>query len=430
MAKQTDINLRSTVFYQVFPRQHSKTHDFQGLIQDLDRIRFMGVDVLYLLPIHPIGEVLRKGKTGSPYSIKDYYQIDPAYGTMDDFHQLIEEARKRKMKVMMDIVINHTARDSVLTKEHPNWFYRKPDGSLANRVGDWSDITDLDYRILDIRHYMLDMLAFWAAKVDGFRCDVAPMLPIDFWLEARNRIQHINPNFIWLSESVHPGFIRYLRGLGYDCHSDSEMFQAFDICYDYDIYEAMDDYLQDGSKLSLWLEAIERQESIYPKNYVKLRSFENHDQRRLRSKVRDDKHFETMVALSYFLKGPMFIYAGMEHQVEQTPSLFEKDLIPWNQARSIESLIRKLSDIKHRSIFTYGHFEIHHKDQVAVLSYTFEQTFLVGLFNLEPTSQINVPLKDGTYTDIYSNRTHIVKEGRLTLTDTPIWIETEKGNRR
>src|SRR5690554_6508293 len=205
MAKQSDINLRSKVFYQVFPRQHSKKQNFMGIVEDLDRIKSLGVDVIYLLPIHPIGQLQRKGLKGSPYSIVDYYKIDESLGTLDDLKHLINEIHKRDMKVMMDIVINHTSRDSVLTQKHPEWFYKKADGSFANRVGDWSDITDLKYDLDEVRNYFIDVLIYWAQYVDGYRCDVAPLLPIDFWIEARKQVDQINPNHIWLTESVHPG---------------------------------------------------------------------------------------------------------------------------------------------------------------------------------------------------------------------------------
>src|SRR5690606_30545038 len=125
----------------------------------------------------------------------------------------------------------------------------------------------------------------------------------------------------------HPGFIKYLRDMGYDCFSDAEMYQAFDICYDYDIFDHMTAYLEDPSKLSTCLSEIERQDVSYPRNYVKLRSFENHDQKRLRSKVRDETHFIQMISLNFFLKESAFIYAGEEHQVDKEPSLFEDDLV-------------------------------------------------------------------------------------------------------
>lgn len=426
MAKQTDLNLRSYTFYQVFPRQHSTSNDFLGVIKDLDRIKSLGTDVIYFLPIHPIGKKARKGLEGSPYSIVDYMEVHQGLGTIDDFKELVKKAHDLNMKVMIDIVFNHTSRDSKLVKEKPEWFYKNEKGEFANRIGDWSDITDLDFSKRPVWDYLIDVLKYWGAIVDGFRCDVAPLLPIDFWKEARTEVEKINPDLIWLTESVHPGFIKYLRDMGYDCSSDSEMYQAFDICYDYDIFDYMNDYLKDGKKLSRWLEEIARQDVTYPKNYIKLRSFENHDQSRLRSKVRDHEHFMQMIALMFFLKGAAFIYAGQEHAVNHVPSLFENDLIPWNKEASIESYIQRLSALKKQPIFISGNYNMHHSVDVAVLSYTYQNQFLVGVFNLELSKSVEVPLIDGIYTNFINEEDIEVKNGKIELNSTPIIIDTLK----
>ncbi len=428
MAKQTSHSLRNLTFYQVFVRQHSATQDFNGLIADLDRIKSLGVDVLYLLPIHPIGKKMRKGSKGSPYAVFDYYQIDENYGTMTDFDRLVEAVHQRDMKIMMDIVINHTAKDSVLTEKHPDWFYHKPNGEFANRVGNWSDITDLDYQHQAVWDYMINMLAYWAKHVDGFRCDVAPLLPIDFWMAARTKIDQINPELIWLSESVHPSFIKYLRDLGYDCSTDSQMYQAFDICYDYDIFEHFEAYLKTPSMLHKWMDEIYRQETTYPKNYVKLRSFENHDQARLHERVRDDQHFVMLVSLSFFLRGAAFIYAGMEHMVDHRPDLFEDDLIVWQPNRSIEPLIKKLSKLKKDPMFSTANFHMHNHDQAVVLSYENKKTCIVGIFNLENAKIIPVPLLDGTYTNLLDLTPVTITAHQITGTTEPIIIKTSRGN--
>ena len=428
MAKQTKTSLRNLTFYQVFVRQHSKTQDFKGVILDLDRIKSLGVDVLYLWPIHPIGIKARKGSKGSPYVVFNNYQIDPEYGTLADFDHLVEAAHEKGMKVMIDIVINHTSRDSVLTEKHPDWFYHKPNGEFANRVGDWSDITDLNYDNKAVWDYMINMLTYWAKHVDGFRCDVAPLLPIDFWMEARQKIDQINPNLIWLSESVHPGFIKYLRDMGYDCSTDSQIYQAFDICYDYDIFDYMDHYLQGKNSLKKWLEEVFRQETVYPKNYVKLRSFENHDQQRLRAKTKDDHQFIEMVALSFFLKGAAFIYAGQEHMIDHRPTLFEDDLVLWQKDRSIEPLIRKLTKIKKDVIFKEGNFYMHEHEKAAVFAYTYKKDALIGIFNVDDVHEIPVPLLDGAYVNLVNGHDVIIKSGKVSGVQEPIIIKTNKGN--
>jgi len=430
MAKQTDLNLRSKTFYQVFPRQHSQKQNFKGIIEDLDRIKNMGVDILYLLPIHPIGKKARKGTKGSPYSIIDYYKIDESLGSKEEFIELIEQAHQRNMKVMIDIVFNHTSRDSILTNQHPEWFYKNESGGFANRVGDWSDITDLDFNQRPVWDYLIGVLRYWAEIVDGFRCDVAPLLPIEFWIEARKEVEKINPYMIWLTESVHGSFIKYLRDRGFECSSDSQMYEAFDICYDYDIYEFMNDYLADPKKLSRWLEEIYHQEYVYPKNYIKLRSFENHDQPRLRSKVRDHVHFMQMITLMFFVKGSPFIYAGQEHEIDHAPNLFEDDLIKWQPKDSIEADLKVLANLKKHKIFIDGIYEMHHSVDVAVLSYVYEKQFLLGIFNLENLKQVEVPLIDGDYLNILNNEMIHVTHGTIELDHQPVIINTTKDDRK
>ena len=145
MSKRTDPALRNLTVYSIFVRNHSPEGHFNGVIKDLDRIRSLGVDALWLMPIHPIGRDKRKGSSGSPYAISDYRGINPEYGTMDDFKRLLDEAHSRDMKVLIDVVFNHTSPDSLLQKVHPEWFWNTPDGKTGNRIGDWSDIIDLDY---------------------------------------------------------------------------------------------------------------------------------------------------------------------------------------------------------------------------------------------------------------------------------------------
>jgi len=431
MAKQTNIDMRGLTIYQVFPRQHSQKQNFEGVRDDLDRIANMGVDIIYLLPFHPIGKVERKGLKGSPYSIVDFYKIDEDLGTLKDLKTLIKKAHDKGMKVMMDIVFNHTSKDSVLTVEHPDWFYRKPDGSLANRVGDWSDITDLNYELPEVASYFTDVLIYWAQIVDGFRCDVAPLLPIDFWVNARAAVEKVNPNMIWLTESVHPEFIKYIRDLGYDCSSDGQMYEAFDMAYEYDIFDFMDAYLlKDSKNLSRWLKEIYRQEMIYPKNYIKIRGFENHDQKRIREKVRDHDHFINMITMMFFLKGTAFIYAGVEHEIDHLPNLFEDDLIVWNEKKSLESYLKKLIHMKKDPIFSHGSFELNAHEQAAVFSYTFKDEFVLGIFNLENIDQIDLPLQDGIYEDFLSKDRIEVKHGKIALGKKPLIIKTDKGRRR
>ena len=420
MANQTNLDLRNQVIYQVYPRQYSKEGTFEALRKDLDRIVDLGISILYLLPIHPIGHVGRKGVDGCPYSISDYYGIAEELGTMDDFDRLVKDAHEKGLKVMLDIVFNHTSRDSKLTIEHPEWFYKNDDGGFANRIGDWSDVTDLTYEDPKQWTYLIDNLVFWAKKVDGFRCDVAPMVPLKFWQEAREAVEKVSKGHVWLTESVHPHFIQYIRSLGHDAHSDGEMYQAFDIGYDYDIDDFYEGYLKGENSLSSYLDAVEKQDFMYPKNYIKLRAFENHDKSRLRAKVKDEDMFKNMLAMSFFFKGTPMLYNGVEVMSTKHLTLFDKDPIDWDEHQDITSFLKQLITLKKHPLNRDGHFKVHYKDGGAVLSYELNQQKMVGLFNIEGTVLHNIPLEPGIYKNALTNQ-------EITIYDTyqgksPVWI--------
>ena len=208
MAMQTDAALRRSVIYEVYVRSHTPEGTFRAIEPDLDRIAALGVDIVWFMPIHPIGEQNKKGSLGCPYANRDYRTVNPEYGTLEDFLHLVEEIHKRGMKCIIDVVYNHTSPDSTLVTEHPEYFYRKPDGTRGNKVGDWTDVVDLDYENRALWQYQIDSLCYWAQYVDGFRCDVASTVPVAFWQAARQAVEQVRPGAIWLGESVHLAHIR------------------------------------------------------------------------------------------------------------------------------------------------------------------------------------------------------------------------------
>jgi glycosidase len=373
-----------------------------------------------LLPIHPIGHVGRKGVDGCPYSISDYYGIAEELGTMNDFDRLVEEAHQKGLKVMLDIVFNHTSRDSKLTKEHPEWFYKNEDGGFANRIGDWSDVTDLTYEDPKQWTYLIDNLIFWAKKVDGFRCDVAPLVPLEFWQEAREAVEKVSEGHVWLTESVHPHFIQYIRSLGHDAHSDGEMYEVFDIGYDYDIDDFYEGYLKGEVSFSSYIEAVEKQDFMYPKNYIKLRAFENHDKSRLSAKVKDEYMFKNMLAMSFFFKGTPMLYNGVEVMSTKHLTLFDKDPIDWQEHEDITSFLKQLIALKKHPLNRDGHFKVHFKDGGAVLSYELNNQKMVGLFNVEGTLLQNIPLEPGTYKNALTNQDITISSSYQGKE--PVWI--------
>lgn len=427
MAKNTSANLRNQVIYQVFVRQHSKTGDFKGLIEDLDRISNLGVDILYLLPIHPIGQKNKKGTLGCPYSIQDYRKINPRLGTLEDFKKLIEETHKRNMKLMIDVVFNHTSRDSYILQTHPEWMYKK-NGMFSGKVGDWWDVTDLDYSHKGLWKELIDTLCFWAKLgVDGFRCDVASMVPLEFWIEARKALKEINSDFIMLAESIDLGFIKQIRDSGFEAASDCELYEAFDMEYDYDIWKKYERYLETREGLEEWLDGLRMQESIYPKNYVKIHALENHDRKRAAMFVRDGVRLRNLNALIYFLKGTTFIYAGQEACEEKLESLFDIDLVDWTTIGkyNMPEVMKQCYKLKKDPILTKGIYTIHETNlEVVHISYQTQDKTLECVFNIGNVEG-NIPsvLQNGEYKNLFDNETILIHNGMLQIGSNPIIIK-------
>lgn len=433
MAKNTDLVLKQSVIYQVYNRNHNESGTFRELIEDLPRIKSLGVDIVYLLPIHPIGKKDKKGELGCPYSISDYRLINSEYGTLEDFLALIKETHKLGMKLMIDVVYNHTSRDSYLLNHFPEWFYKNDKGEFANRVGDWSDITDFDYsRDGRLWEELIDILKYWATLgVDGYRCDVASFVPIEFWVRARTEIAKINPHFIWLAETVDKGFIQTIRSLGFLVHSDCEMYQAFDICYDYDVYHSFKSYLIGKTPLEQYIGQLQEQEVIYPGNYIKLRCLENHDQDRIASLVKIVEQLKLWTSFVYLQKGTTMIYAGQEASCKHTPSLFDVDKVDWStyNENGIADLMRKLAQLKKDEIMRDGFYTIEMGDitESVILKYESQIKKRVAIFNFGlKTGEIRVDIPDGSYVNLLTDASIVVNNGEICLGVDPILIDVDK----
>ena len=433
MALDTNLSLRQSVIYQVYNRNHNESGTFRELIGDLKRIKQLGVDILYLLPIHPIGKKDKKGSLGCPYSIQDYREVNPEYGTLEDFKDLIKATHEHGMKLMIDVVYNHTSRDSVLLKTHPEWFYKNDEGEFANRIGDWSDVTDLDYtKDVALWDELIDILKYWAALgVDGYRCDVASFIPIKFWIKARSEVAKINPDFIWLAESVDGGFIKGVRSLGYEVCSDSELYQAFDICYDYDVYCYFKDYLLGKSSLAEYVKRVQLQEYIYPGNYVKLRCLENHDQTRIASLVQSKEQLNMWTAFNYLQKGATMIYAGQEAGCQHQPSLFDVDKVDWSQYNEagMADLMKQLAIIKKDPVMSEGYYEIElgTVSDTVYLSYESSVKQRLAIFNFSlKVGDLFIDVADGLYKNLLTQQDVIVKNKTVTLSNEPIIFDINK----
>ena len=425
MAANTDPKLQNQIIYSVYVRNHTPEGTFRAVIPDLDRIRALGTDIIWFLPIHPIGVEGKKGTLGCPYANRDYRSVNPAYGTMDDFKELVREIHTRGMKCMIDVVYNHTSPDSTLYHEHPDFFYRNADGKPGNKMGDWSDVIDLDYRNKALWDYQIESLKFWAGIVDGFRCDVAPLVPLEFWKRARAEVATVRPGCFWLCESVERGFHVAARAQGFASLSDAELYQAFDAAYDYDVYPYFRDYLEGTITLVQYADRLDAQEWLYPDNYVKLRFLENHDRARAAHILPEETVRRNWTAFNYFQRGLTLVYAGQEVDDPHVPSLFDKDPVHWQTGRDQSEFLTRLAAIKRDPIFAEGSYTLTALPHDVLLA-VYEQNGrrVAGLFSLRGASAlVRFPAPNGVYHDSITGRPVEIYENQLATDGQPLILE-------
>jgi len=427
MAHNTDISLRSQVIYSIYVRAHTEEGTFHAIHADLDRIRALGTDIIWFMPIHPIGIQGKKGSLGCPYANRDYRTVNPEYGTMEDFCALVDAIHNRGMKCIIDVVYNHTAPDSNLVREHPEFFYRKADGSMGNHVGDWTDVVDLDYRVKALWDYQIESLKMWAGIVDGFRCDVASMVDVEFWCAARAAVEQVHPGCIWLAETIEGSFAQDNRLMGLYSATDCEMYRAFDMEYDYDIWAVFRRYLDGQCSLSNYMDALNFQECQYPLNYIKMRCLENHDQSRIYQFVKDETELENFTALLYFLKGSTLLYGGQEFCCDHTPSLFEKEGFP-RTGRDISGYLAKLNRMK-KDILSpedVARYRADDPSDTAICLRNDGRTKKLGIFSLKGNAaDVAVPFPDGHYINCLDGTDVAVADGILHTCGHPIVITCE-----
>jgi glycosidase len=315
------------VIYSVFARNHG-TGGLSAVTADLPRISALGVDYIWLMPFYPVGEKRRKGSAGSPYAIRDYRAVDPELGTMDDFVTLVDAAHAAGLRVIIDIVFNHVAPDSLIAAEHPEWLWKGPDGKPGPRFSEWSDVVDLDCGSNELRAYLIDTLAGWLELgADGFRCDVAPMVPLDFWRAARRTLDALYGHTLWLAESVEPAFAVELNGLGIACASEAELYESFDLCYDYGTFPDFRRLFSGECAPGDYLATKAEQRAAVPAGRGIMAFLENHDNDRAASYIPDER-LPAWLAWTLLAPGAGLLFAGQEFGLRHAPSRFEPDPIP------------------------------------------------------------------------------------------------------
>lgn len=416
MAADTPLAWRTLVFYSVYARNHGPGGGFADVEADLPRLRGIGVDVVWLMPIHPIGAVARKGTLGSPYAIADYRAVNPEYGTLDDLRRLLDRAHALGLRVMLDVVYNHAAPDSRLVREHPDWFHQDAEGRPVTTVPEWSDVIDLRQPNPALSAYLIESLCYWAGQgVDGFRCDVAPLLPIEFWEAARRAVAAVRPGVIWLAESVHAAWVAERRAAGLRALSDGELYRAFDLTYDYDIFPLWQAAVRGLVPVARYLEALRFQDGIYPANFIKLRCVENHDNARIMALAPSRDRALAWTAFAAFNRGAFLIYAGQESAAAHTPSLFERDPIAWGDYE-LQPFLTALAGLKHDPAQAEGHFSLLAAEPLIQATWYRPGGSLYGLFNVAGAAgEAELRLPDGRYDDLLGGAPVVVRQGRAAL---------------
>ncbi|TLQ04323.1 alpha-amylase [Pediococcus stilesii] len=426
MTQKTNINMRKELIYSIFVRNFSNQGTFKGVESQLDRLKQMGVDTIWLMPVNTIGSENRKGDLGSPYAIKDYYEINSELGSESDLKNLINAIHQHQMKVMIDIVFNHTSTDSKLYKDKPEWFLHDSSGKRVNKNPEWTDVAELDYSKNDLWGYQIEVLKYYAKFVDGFRCDVAPQVPIDFWITARHEVDKVNNRLIWLAESTDKEYIRSIRSKGFWASSDGELYNAFDMTYDYDIDQLWRSYVKGKTSTADYVKALNEQTVIYPDNAIKMRALENHDQDRAHDLIPNMNDLINWTAFSGFQRGSLLIYNGQEYGIHRTPSLFTRDPIDWEaKDGDLTDLITRLHQLMQDDIQVSGDYMITEDyNDIVQVSYRLKDKIRIGIFNLKSKGGwCKVSLLDGEYQNLLNEEQVKVLNGTTEIGLDPVIIE-------
>ncbi len=317
--------------YEVNIRQYTASGTFKEFESQLPRLKKMGVGILWLMPINPIGEKNRKGTLGSYYSVKDYLGVNPEFGSIDDFKSLVNEIHKLGMHVIIDWVANHTAWDNRLAIDHPEWYTKDSLGNFVSPVPDWHDVIDLNYSNIELRRYMINALKYWVKEcdIDGYRCDVASMVPTDFWIDARKELDNLKPVFM-LAES-----------------DDPALHQAFDMTYDWRVYSTLNDIVSGKKNLDSLKLVFKNDENNFSKDAIRMQFTTNHDENSWHGTAikRLDGAVDAFSAFTFVIPGMPLIYNGQEAGINKSLDFFEKDTIDWSDLK-YEKFYKTLIELK------------------------------------------------------------------------------------
>ncbi|GEN78060.1 alpha-amylase family glycosyl hydrolase [Chryseobacterium hagamense] len=400
---------KNATVYELNIRQFSEEGSFRAVERELPRLKAMGIDIIWLMPVHPIGKLHRKGTLGSYYSVKDYFGVNPEFGTEEDFRNLVKAIHDAGMYVIIDWVANHTSWDNALVNDHPEWYRKsRKDTFQSTRWRDYDDIIELDYSHPGLRQYMTEALKFWIREydLDGYRCDIAGFVPIDFWENARGELDAIKPVFM-LAEA-----------------EDRELHRkAFDATYNWTLWNILHQLALNERSVKTLTEAyIAEHVSIFPKAGIRLNFIDNHD----KNSWEGDQYsnfgaaLNTATVFTVMMDGMPLVYSGQESGLDRSLEFFEKDPIEWESYQN-QKLYTKLFTLKHKNKALWnGNYggemvRIVNDKMDEVISFVREKdgdkvlTFM-NLSHKSVTVQFDTSFDTGMYTELFTEKEHKVPE--------------------
>src|SRR5699024_10063945 len=303
--------------YEVNIRQYTPEGTFKAFQKHLPRLDSMGVEILWLMPIHPIGKKRRKGKLGSYYSIRNYKAINPDFGTEQDFKQLVDAVHERGMKLIIDWVPNHTAWDHPWVQEHSEFYAKDSTGAITYEA-DWTDIALLNYDNKELWPEMIDAMKYWVreADIDGFRVDhAAHEIPMAFWEQAIPEVNSLKKKLFWLAE-----------------WNDPKLHPLFDASYTWDYFHLATSIAKGAEPVDAITEYMQKEDSLYPKSAYRMYFTTNHDENSWKGTDEElyGDNFENFAIMAATIDGIPLIYSGQETGLDQRLEFFKKDTIDWD----------------------------------------------------------------------------------------------------
>ncbi len=402
---------KNATIYEVNVRQYTTEGTFKAFESHLPRLKKLGIDIIWLMPVHPIGEKNRKGSLGSYYSVQDYYKVNPEFGTMDEFKVLVTKIHSMGMYVIIDWVANHSSHDNPLVTQHPDWYTRDREGNFQSTPWrDYDDIIDFNYDKPELRKYMTEALKYWVREtgIDGYRCDVASFVPIEFWENAREELDGIKPVFL-LAESESK-----------DLHK-----KAFDATYTWSLWDHMHAITTQNKGIKGLTEGyIAEHVSIFPKDGFRMTFTDNHDKNSWEGNQYSNfgEGLHAAMVLAATIDGIPMVYSGQEVGLNRSLNFFEKDPIELKENENAK-IFTKLFALKHKNQALWngdrgGEMErITNNKMDQVLAFAREKNgdrvITVINFNKEAVNVIlNSAYYKGTYQELFTG-----KEYKLTGND-------------